>query len=111
MAALSGLTVSCLATGGPTVVGQLQHLPSKMLWQEVPASGVATTNIAPSLSPEYGPVIFRVFATANAWISIAGSVSGSAPTPSASPRVFVPATTELDYIAQPGDKLAWVLDT
>lgn len=110
MAALSGVTVSCLATGGPTVVGQRQHLPSKMLWQEAPASGVATTNPAPSLSPEYGPVIFRVYATSNSWISIAGSVSGSAPTPSASPRVFLPLGVERDYIAQPGDKLAWVAD-
>jgi hypothetical protein len=105
MAVLSGVTVSCIATGAPTLVGQLQHLPSKLLWQEAPATGVATSNSAPSVSGEYGPVIFRLYSAVDAWVSY-----GDDPDSSASPRVFLPAETERDYIVQPGDKLMWQAD-
>lgn len=111
MAVLSGLTVSCLATGGPTVVGQLQHLPSRMIWSEAPASGVVSSNSAPGVPAEYGPLIFRVYATANSWIAISGGVPGSSnPNSAASPRVFLPANTERDYIVLPGDKIMWQAD-
>lgn len=106
MAALSGLTVTCGYSGGDGFDTSKQPILSNIQWSEEPASNTATTNVAPT-APDNNTVrpVFRLYATANSWVSV-----GPSPNPAASPRCFVPATTIYDIYAKPGDKLKWIAD-
>lgn len=103
--ALAGLAVTCLATGGPTLVGQLQQLPSRVWWSEDFATDGTTAAMAPSVASEYGPNIFRIFPVVACWIAI-----GPDPDATTGPRIYLPAQSERDYIVQSGDKLDWIAD-
>lgn len=80
-----------------------QPIFGKIAWSESPAPGVATTNTAPAVGDALGQPIFRLRSSADAYFAI-----GKAPNPLASPRVFVPANTDVDIYVDTGDKAAWV---
>jgi hypothetical protein len=79
-----------------------QPILGKIIWSEAPASGVATTNVAPALSDVLGQPVFRFRSAVDAYVSI-----GPTPNPAANPRILVPANTDYDVFADPGDKVAW----
>lgn len=100
--ALTGLTVTCGYSGTPTYNQSTPPLLSRVAWQEGAATGTLSTNAAPGANKQYGPSIFEVYAVADSWFSY-----GATPDSTASPRVFIPATTLMDFIVEPGDKFMW----
>jgi hypothetical protein len=77
------------------------------------ASGATTTKSASVPAPvpsgsqfstsNSGQPIFRIYASADSWVSI-----GTAPDATNGTRFLVPATTTYDVFVKPGDFLAWI---
>lgn len=111
--ALSGLTVTCAYAGldddeRANAVNSGVGLPALELlnrasWSEEPASNTATTNSANSQGEIFGKPVFRIYSSADAWVSV-----GPSPDPSASPRYFVAANQYYDILVNNGDKLRWI---
>jgi hypothetical protein len=99
--ALNGLHVAA-GYAGSYRRDKSQPILGKIIWSEAPASGAATTNVAPAFSDVFGQPVFRFRSSADVYVSI-----GPAPNPAASPRILVPAGTDYDVFAEPGDKVAW----
>lgn len=101
--ALSGLHVVCGFAGIDGYDNAPQPIITKVVWSEAPATATQTTNAAPAADALGGAAIFRVWSTADCYVSI-----GQVPNASASPRHFVPASTFYDIGVGSGDRLAWV---
>ncbi len=100
--ALPSFSVTCNYTGTPTFNQSAPPLPGALVWQEAVATGTASTNTVPGANAQQGPCVLTVYAAADSWFSY-----GANPDSNASPRVPVPATTLLYFIAAPGDKFMW----
>lgn len=100
--ALPAFTVTCSYSGTPDYNQSAPPLPGALVWQEAPATGVASTNTVPAVNRQSGPAVLTVYATADSWFSY-----GAAPNSATSPRVAVPALMLLYFIAAPGDKFMW----
>ncbi len=111
--ALSGLTVLCGYAGlddddranavNSGVSLESVELINRAAWSEEPASDTTTTNSAASAGEIYGKPVFRIYSSADAWVSV-----GPSPNPSASPRHFVAANQYYDIMVKDGDKLRWI---
>lgn len=101
--AFTGLHVVCGYAGAPSQRHRSQAILGEVKWTESPSSGVSTTNVAVAPSDTMGDPIFRIRASADAWVSI-----GASPNASANPRLLVPAGEDYDVFVEPGDKLAWL---
>jgi hypothetical protein len=67
------------------------------------ATGTLSTLVAPAFHKEYGSPYFRVYASADSWVS-----TGAAPDETTDPRVLVKALTPTDIQVTAGDKIKWV---
>ncbi|MBB2818978.1 UNVERIFIED_ORG: hypothetical protein GGD59_002223 [Rhizobium esperanzae] len=101
--AFSGLHVVCGYPGSLFARDKSQAILGKIAWSEAPATGVTSTNAAPGESAGSGQAIFRIRAAADSWVSV-----GPAPNATSGNRFLVPAATDYDVYAEPGDKLQWV---
>lgn len=102
--ALSGVHVAAGYVGSPTVNAQAPLLLGKVTASETMAAGGTSTARAPGASEQYGPAVFEVYGSADFYIAW-----GTAPNSTSGPRVFVPANTTRDVIANAGDYLKWEL--
>lgn len=100
--ALPAFTVTCAYAGSSSSREKSQALIGRLVWQEAPSTGVASTNAAPSPSDGQGQAIFRVRASADSWLSY-----GAAPNSNGSVRVAIPANTDVDVYPEPNDKFMW----
>ncbi|RWX41662.1 hypothetical protein EHH54_05800 [Rhizobium leguminosarum] len=100
--ALPSFTVTAAYAGSLSARDKSQALLGKLVWQEAPSTGVASTNVAPAVSDGAGQAIFRVRASADSWLSY-----GAAPNSAGSVRVAIPANTDVDVYPEPGDKFMW----
>ncbi|MDK4727485.1 hypothetical protein [Rhizobium phaseoli] len=101
--AFSGLHVVCGYPGSLFARDKSQAILGKIAWSEAPATAVTSTNSAPGESAGSGQAIFRIRAAADSWVSI-----GSAPNATSGNRFLVPAATDYDVYAEPGDKFQWI---
>lgn len=101
--AFSGLHVVCGFAGSQFARDKSQAILGKTAWSEAPSTGVTTTNAAPDANDGSGQPILRIRAAADSWVSV-----GGAPNATSGVRFLVPANTDYDVYAQPGDKLQWV---
>lgn len=101
--AFSGLHVVCGFAGSQIAREKSQPILGKIAWVEAPATGVTSTNVAPTVNDAMGQALFRIRAAADSWVSI-----GPAPDATTGRRFLVPASTDYDVFAEPGDKLQWV---
>lgn len=99
--AFSGLHVSCHKVAGLPERSRQLPVYGKPYWSAAPASTVVSSEAAPA--PQDASVVFRVYSSADAYISVGGS-----PDASASPRTFVPAYEPVDILVDPGDRFAWL---
>lgn len=95
-------TVTCAFAGSSASRDKSQAILSKLAWQESPASGVASTNVAPAPTDTYGQSIFRGHASADCWFSY-----GKSPNSAGNSRVLVSAGTDIDVFAEAGDSFMW----
>ncbi len=100
--AFSGLHVVCGFAGSSIQRDKSQAILGKTLWSEAPSTGVTSTNLAPSVSDSNGQPLFRIRASADAWVSV-----GASPNATSGTRFFVPANEDYDKFVEPGDKLQW----
>ncbi|MBY3434805.1 hypothetical protein [Rhizobium laguerreae] len=103
--ALPAFTVTCAYPGSSSASSARnlsQAILGKIVWQEAPSTGVASTNVAAEVSDIQGQAIFRVRAAADSWLSV-----GASPNSAGSVRVPIPANTDVDVYAEPGDKFMW----
>lgn len=101
--AFSGLHVVCGYPGSLFARDKSQAILGKVVWSEAPSTGVTSTNVAPGESAGSGQALFRIRAAADSWVSV-----GSAPDATAGKRFLVPAATDYDVYAEPGDKFQWI---
>nr|WP_064244934.1 hypothetical protein [Rhizobium leguminosarum]OAP97705.1 hypothetical protein A4U53_36240 [Rhizobium leguminosarum] len=100
--ALPAFTVTCGYAGSSAARYASHSLLGRLVWQEAPSTGVASTNSAPDINDASGAAIFRARATADSWLSY-GKSANSAGTI----RVPIPANTDVDVYPEPGDKFMW----
>lgn len=100
--AFPAFTITCAFAGSAVSREKSQPIISKLVWQEAPSTGVASTNVAPPTSDLYGSPIFRARATADSWLSV-----GKTPDAAGSVRIPVPANTDVDLFVEPGHKFMW----
>ncbi|TBA63934.1 hypothetical protein [Rhizobium ruizarguesonis] len=100
--ALPSFTVTCGYAGSSAARYASHSLLGKLVWQEAPSTGVASTNSAPDINDASGAAIFRARATADSWLSY-----GKSPNSTGSVRVPIPANTDVDVYPEPGDKFMW----
>lgn len=100
--ALPSFSATCSYSGSQPPNSSTPPLASKLVWQEAPSTGVASTNSAPGASDQYGPCVLTVYAAADSWLSY-----GAAPNSAGTVRMPVPATTLCYFIVAPGDKFMW----
>ncbi|MBB4580382.1 hypothetical protein GGE45_002712 [Rhizobium aethiopicum] len=101
--AFSGLHVVCGFAGSQIAREKSQPIFGKIAWIEAPSSGVTSTNFAPPVNDAMGQAIFRIRAAADSWVSV-----GPSPNATSGTRFLVPASTDYDVFAEPGDKFQWV---
>lgn len=101
--AFTGLHVVCAYAGSKSNRDKSQAILGDILWTEAPASGSASTNIAPSPSDVMGDPMFRIAAASDSWVSI-----GTSPNPATNPRFLVRSGTDYDVFVDAGDKIAWI---
>lgn len=101
--ALVGLHVIQGFAGGSGANASIQSLISNPQWSETLATAGTTTNAAVAGSGTGRP-IFRVRSSEDSFVAVG-------PTPDAidGTRYFVPANTDYDFFANPGDKVAWIV--
>ncbi|MGO7354647.1 hypothetical protein ACC703_05760 [Rhizobium ruizarguesonis] len=100
--ALPSFTVTCAYAGSSAARYASQPLLGKLVWQEAPSTGVASTNSAPDISDASGAAIFRARASADSWLSYGKSANSAGAV-----RVPIPANTDVDVYPEPGDKFMW----
>jgi len=102
--ALSGLHVVAGYAGNRGFNGSTQNLLGAISWSETLAAAGTTIKVAPAYeSSSFGMPLFRFRAAADSWVAI-----GAAPNATTGNRVLVPANTDYDLYATPGDKVAWI---
>lgn len=101
--AFSGFHVIAAYAGASMARDKSQSILGEISRSESPSSGVSTTNVSPAINDATGQPFFRIRGVADSWVSI-----GKSPNASANPRIRVPANTDYDIFAEPGDKLQWV---
>ncbi|ACE92038.1 hypothetical protein RHECIAT_CH0003090 [Rhizobium etli CIAT 652] len=101
--AFSGLHVVCGFAGSQSQRYTSQAILGKVVWSEAPATGVTSTNAAPSPSDIAGDALFRINAAADSWVAV-----GKTPDATAGTRFLVRAGADYDIYAQQGDKFQWV---
>ncbi|EJC75580.1 hypothetical protein Rleg10DRAFT_5786 [Rhizobium leguminosarum bv. trifolii WSM2012] len=101
--AFSGLHVVCGFPGSLFARDKSQAILGKISWSEAPASGVTSTNAAPQENAGSGQAMFRIRAAADSWVSV-----GPTPDATTGKRFLVPASTDYDVYAEPGDKFQWI---
>jgi len=100
--ALPAFTITCAYAGSSVARDKSQAILGKLVWQEAPSTGVASTAVAPGISDGQGQAIFRARATADSWLSY-----GASPNSASALRVAIPANTDVDVYAEPNDKFMW----
>ncbi|MGR9204180.1 hypothetical protein ACU8OG_09595 [Rhizobium leguminosarum] len=100
--ALPSFTTTCGFAGSTAARYASQPLLGKLVWQEAPATGVASTNVAPDINDASGAAIFRVRASVDSWLSY-----GKSPNSAGSVRVAIPANVDCDLYPEVGDKFMW----
>jgi len=103
--ALAGLHVVAGYAGNKGFNGSTQALLGRITWSETMAVAgtTATGNVAPANDQTNGMPMFRIRAAADSWVAI-----GAAPNATTGNRVLVPANTDYDLYATPGDRVAWI---
>jgi hypothetical protein len=101
--AFAGLHVVCGYAGSLFARDKSQAILGKIAWTEAPASGVASTNVAPQENSGSGQALFRIRAFADSWVSV-----GPTPDATSGKRFLVPAATDYDVYAEPNDKFQWI---
>ena len=99
---LPTFTVTCAFAGSSAARDKAQAVLAKILWQEAPSSGVASTNKAPDVSDAFGQAIFRASATNDSWFSY-----GKAANSAGMIRLPVRGGTDCDFCPEPGDNFMW----
>lgn len=101
--ALPAFTMSC-GYVGPRYNRNKSSPPllGRIVWQEAPSTGVASTNVVPAATDAEGFAMFRAHATADSWLSYA-----AVPDSAGAIRVPVPANTDCEFYPEPGDKFMW----
>lgn len=100
--AVPAFTVSAAYAGSSSARDKSQAILGKLVWQEAPSSGVASTNLAPPVTDGQGQAVFRARATGDSWLSYAKT-----PDSAGAIRVLVPANTDVDVYPEPGDAFMW----
>ena len=100
--AVPSFTVTAAYAGSSTARDKSQALLGKIVWQESPSSGVASTNVAPPVTDGQGQAVFRARASADSWLSYA-----KVPNSDGTVRVLVPANTDYDVYPEPDDRFMW----
>ena len=101
--ALSGLHVVAGYAGSSSQRHLSQPLLGRIKWSETLATAGTSALGAPENSDREGQPVFRLRSSADAWIAI-----GRTPNASASPRLAIPANTDIDIFVEPGERVAWV---
>lgn len=101
--AFSGLHVVCGFAGSQFARDKSQAILGKIAWSESPSTGVTSTNAVPDANEGAGQPMLRIRAAADSYVSI-----GTAPNATSGTKFLVPASTDYDIYAQPGDKFQWV---
>lgn len=102
--AFSGLHVTSAYAGPMSHRFAAMPLLGRPVWSETMASAATTAQAAPAVHDAAGEPIFQVRASADSFVAI-----GASPNASTGARIFVPAGEKVEFYAQPGDRLAWVL--
>ncbi|MGR9372316.1 hypothetical protein [Rhizobium leguminosarum] len=100
--ALPSFSITCAFAGSTAARYASQPLLGRLVWQEAPATGVASTNVAPDINDASGAAIFRARATADSWLSY-----GKSPNSAGSVRVPIPANVDVDIYPEPADRFMW----
>jgi hypothetical protein len=101
--ALPAFTVTCGYVGSSEARSKSQAILGKVAWQEAPATGILSTNVAPLPTEAQGCPVFRTYAAADSWFSY-GKPANSA----GAVRVLVRAADGLqDFYPASGDTFMW----
>jgi hypothetical protein len=100
--AFPAFTVTAAYAGSLVARDKSQSILGKLVWQEAPLTGVASTNVAPPISDGAGQAVFRVRATADSWLSYGRNPNSAGPV-----RVPIPANTDVDVYPDAGDAFMW----
>lgn len=100
--AFAGLHIVQGYAGGAGANSSIQALISNPQWSETLATAGTTTNAAVA-GGGTGRPIFRLRSAADAYVAV-----GPSPDATTGTRYAIPADTDYDVFANPGDKVAWI---